>query len=245
MDRKLLMLALSIAATPAVANELEIRAQLGAMNGHVSNITGLHANPLAPAGPPVPVTIELLDNKFATSAAIGADLNYFWPNNWGFNAGISSLRLTTRNTGLVYKYGGAVVATTQPGTFPPMTVSGAIVSAGPVYRWKDASGGSKLAPYIGLNLSALLGSQNNTNYNPNNNPLLAPYGVGGPSTHVGCYGLTPRAGISYDVGTRSTLSIEYRYTAVRCNNGPTRSLQWGYKVDAVINALMLGYGWKF
>lgn len=233
----------------AVANEIELRVLVGATNAKTSNINGLHL-PENATPPAIPATVSMADSTSKTSPVVGIDANYYFNENWGVNAGLSYKKHTTNNTYVTINAGGQ----SWSSSFPSFSITGYELSVGPLYRWKNLGDSGKLSPFAGLNLVGFYGSQDNTNYtlagvtlNPAGTPkyiMGAAYGVGGPSTHVTCYGYMPRLGFSYELDKKMNIGAEYRYASMSCNNGAMRSLESGYKTDLTTNSVMFTIGYK-
>lgn len=240
----------AVIANTASANEMEIRALLGVAKASTSNITGQHL-PESGTPPAVPATVTMADSNSKLAPTIGVDVNYYFNDNWGVNAGISYKKYTTNDTYVTINAAGGAPWTSS---FPSFSLTGYEISAGPLYRWKDVGSSGKFAPFLGLNFVGFIGTQSNTNYSLANVTLTggtpkyvlgAPYGVGGPETNVSCFGYMPRFGVAYDLDKAMNIGAEYRYASMKCNNGAMRSLQSGYKSDFVTNSLMFSVGFKF
>ena len=88
---------------------------------------------------------------------------------------------------------------------------------GPNYRFNKIS---NFTPYLGLNASAFLGFQSDTNFGLTSGD----YGVGGAETFVKCFGITPNIGFFINSGFYQGFGFSIENLILECDNDHNRSM---------------------
>ena len=205
-------------------NELSIGFAIG--NGFMENVKGMHGPVDGNSGTNVKGLV-LDDDSLNTIYSLSIDYNKSLNGNLYINSGIAFARHYTGDTRITFDGGG-----NSP--FPDIHFRGLALELGPSYRFNEIV---NLTPYVGLNASAFLGFQSDTNFGVNSGT----YGEGGAETFVECYGITPNLGFFKSSGIFKGYGFSIENLKLECDNDHMRSMTEGYEADFDIIQYRIDY----
>ena len=197
-----------------IKNELSIGIAVG--NGLMENVKGMHTPVENNPGTNIKGLV-LDDDSLNTIYSISIDYNKYLNDNLYLNSSAAFARYYTTDTSITFDGG-------SNSSFPDIHFRGLDLQLGPNYRFNKIS---NFTPYLGLNASAFLGFQSDTNYGLSSGE----YGVGGPETFVKCFGITPNLGFFINSGTFKGLGLSIENLILGCDNDHNRSMTEGYEAD--------------
>ena len=205
-------------------NELSIGIAIG--NGIMENVKGMHGPTENNPGTNVKGLV-LDDDSLNTIYSLSIDYNKSLNDNLYINSGIAFARHYTGDTSITFDGGGN-------SSFPDIHFRGLALELGPSYRFNEIL---NLTPYVGLNASAFLGFQSDTNFGVNSGT----YGEGGAETFVECYGITPNFGFFKSSGIFKGYGFSIENLKLECDNDHMRSMTEGYEADFDIIQYRIDY----
>ena len=209
-------------------NELSIGIAVG--NGIMENVKGMHTPVDNNPGTNIKGLV-LDDDSLNAIYSISIDYNRYLNDNLYLNSSAAFARYYTTDTNITFDGG-------SNSSFPDIHFRGLDLQLGPNYRFNKIS---NFTPYLGLNASAFLGFQSDTNYGLSSGE----YGVGGPETFVKCFGITPNLGFFINSGTFRGFGLSIENLILECDNDHNRSMTEGYKADFNIIQYRLDYRISF
>ena len=195
-------------------NELSIGIAVG--NGIMENVKGMHTPVENNPGTNIKGLV-LDDDSLNAIYSISIDYNKYLNDNLYLNSSAAFARYNTTDTSITFDGG-------SNSSFPNIHFRGLDLQFGPNYRFNKIS---NFTPYLGLNASAFLGFQSDTNYGLSSGE----YGVGGPETFVKCFGITPNLGFFINSGTFKGFGLSIENLILECDNDHNRSMTEGYEAD--------------
>ena len=205
-------------------NELSIGIAVG--NGIMENVKGMHGPTDNNPGTNVKGLV-LDDDSLNTIYSLSIDYNKSLNDNLYINSGIAFARHYTGDTSITFDGGGT-------SSFPDIHFRGLALELGPSYRFNEIV---NFTPYVGLNASAFLGFQSDTNFGVNSGT----YGEGGAETFVECYGITPNFGFFKSSGIFKGYGFSIENLKLECDNDHMRSMTEGYEADFDIVQYRIDY----
>ena len=195
-------------------NEVSIGIAVG--NGIMENVKGMHTPVDNNPGTNIKGLV-LDDDSLNAIYSINIDYNRYLNDNLYLNSSAAFARYYTTDTNITFDGG-------SNSSFPDIHFRGLDLQLGPNYRFNKIS---NFIPYLGLNASAFLGFQSDTNYGLSSGE----YGVGGPETFVKCFGITPNLGFFINSGTFKGFGLSIENLILECDNDHNRSMTEGYEAD--------------
>ncbi|MDC3030644.1 hypothetical protein OA182_00295 [Candidatus Pelagibacter sp.] len=195
-------------------NEVSIGIAVG--NGIMENVKGMHTPVDNNPGTNIKGLV-LDDDSLNAIYSINIDYNRYLNDNLYLNSSAAFARYYTTDTNITFDGG-------SNSSFPDIHFRGLDLQLGPNYRFNKIS---NFTPYLGLNASAFLGFQSDTNYGLSSGE----YGVGGPETFVKCFGITPNLGFFINSGTFKGFGLSIENLILECDNDHNRSMTEGYEAD--------------
>ena len=205
-------------------NELSFGIAIG--NGIMENVKGMHTPVTGNPGTNVKGLV-LDDDSLNTIYSLSIDYNKSLNDNLYINSGIAFARHYTGDTSITFDGGGN-------SSFPDIHFRGLALELGPSYRFNEIV---NFTPYVGLNASAFLGFQSDTNFGVNSGT----YGEGGAETFVECYGITPNLGFFKSSGIFKGYGFSIENLKLECDNDHMRSMTEGYEADFDIIQYRIDY----
>ena len=205
-------------------NEISFGFAIG--TGFMENVKGMHGPTENNPGTNVKGLV-LDDDSLNTIYSLSIDYNKSLNDNLYINSGIAFARHYTGDTSITFDGGGN-------SSFPDIHFRGLALELGPSYRFNEIV---NLTPYVGLNASAFLGFQSDTNFGVNSGT----YGEGGAETFVECYGITPNFGFFKSSGIFKGYGFSIENLKLECDNDHMRSMTEGYEADFDIVQYRIDY----